>query len=327
VLLLGLAVLGWSFAVKAQQNAAAGSEARHVPAPPNTQSLPSQRVTFTTDEKAPITIAGTFTPARTDDRNSRAPMAVLLHMYGEDRSSFTPLVPALHRAGFAVLAVDLRGHGESVEPASLKLRQKVEDRDPRLFREMDRDVEAAYHWLIRRPDVAPARFVLVGASVGASVALDYAARDKSVDGLVLMTPGLEYRGLNSKASARKLVSRPVLMLTAEHERGAADELAAEITGAKVQIVGQKPAGGDSMALHGTRMLGQVAGVEDMIAEFLTAAAGRPSDAPVVASVIGEVYYEPGSRRAERLSPDNLRRFSSAAEAEARGYRPPKRRRR
>jgi len=289
-----------------------------------TDAIKSERVMFETGDKVPVTIVATYTPPLTDERHRRAPATILLHMYGEQRTAFDPLVPHLHKAGFAVLAIDLRGHGESVQPASLKLKQKADERDPRLFRDMVHDVEAAQRWLRRRDEVDPARTVIVGASVGASIALEYAARDRSVDGLVLLTPGLKYLDLDSKAAARKVRARPVLMLAAVEERQDAEELAREIPGAKVTTIGPRSPGDHSMALHGTRMLEKAAGVEKMIVDFLVEAAGPPSDKTVVASMIGEVYYEPGTRQADRLSPDNLRTFSSAAEAEARGYRPPKR---
>lgn len=304
------------------RGAAARSNARVRPV-----AAVAERVVLETDDKIPVLIVGTYTPPPADSDARRSPACILLHMYGENRSTFQPLVPELHAAGFAVLAVDLRGHGESIEPAALKLAEKMEDRDPRLFRYMIKDVEAAYRWLSRRPDVDPARLVLVGASVGGSIALEYAARDKSVDGLVLLTPGVDYLSIDARVSARRLKDRPVLMLVAEEERRDADDLAKEIPGSKVVIVGPRPAGEHSMALHGTRMLGKAAGVEKTITDFLIKAAGPSSDRPVVGSMIGEVYYDPASSRANRLSPDNLRTFSSAAEAESRGYRPPKQRRR
>lgn len=283
-----------------------------------------ERVSFETDDKTPVTIVGSYTAPPESTRGARAPMAILLHMYQENRKSFDPLVPVLHEAGFAVLAIDLRGHGESVTPASLKLAARVEDRDPRLFREMTKDVEAAYRWLSRRNEVDASRFVLVGASIGASVSLEYAARDKSVDGVVLMSPGLDYMDLDSRASARKYGARAALLLAADEERGAADDLARLIPEAKVKAVGARAAGEHSMALHGTRMFGKVPAVEKTIADFLVQAAGAPTQEPVVASMIGEVYYEPGSNQADQLSPDNRRTFSSAAEAQARGYRASKR---
>jgi pimeloyl-ACP methyl ester carboxylesterase len=44
-----------------------------------------------------------------------APVAILLHMYRSDRSAWAPLVPDLLAAGFTVLAIDQRAHGESAE--------------------------------------------------------------------------------------------------------------------------------------------------------------------------------------------------------------------
>lgn len=286
-----------------------------------------ERVTFTTDEKSLVTIVGSYYAPSIKKKGTKAPIAILLHMYGQDRTTWEPLIPYLHAAGFAALAIDMRGHGESVTPASLELKTKMEDRDPRLFREMHRDVEAAYLWLSRRLDIDRARFVLVGASVGCSVALDYAARDKSVDGVVCMTPGTDYLGLNSIADARKYGERSLLMLASEEERGAADELGRIVPRAVVRIVAAAGLGKleGERPLHGTRMFGEVDGIEQTIVDFLVKAAGPPAESPVIASTLGEVYYEPGSSQADRLSPDNLRYFSSAVEAEARGYRPPKRR--
>ena len=41
-------------------------------------------------------------------------------------------------------------------------------------------MRGAYDWLAQQPKVDRARFALVGASVGCSVALQYAAKDRSV---------------------------------------------------------------------------------------------------------------------------------------------------
>ena len=167
-----------------------------------------------------------------------------------------------------------------------------------------------------------ARFVIVGASVGCSVALDYASRDPSVDGIVCMTPGTSYLGLDSLTHVDKFGQRPLLLLASAEERSASDQLAQAARQAIVKIFPDQPALGP-MGLHGTRMFGKVAGIEKLITDFLIASAGEPSDGPVVASIRGKVYYDPDSSSARQLSPKNLRWFSSPTEAEARGFRPPK----
>jgi len=279
----------------------------------------TQIVHFPTEDN--LLIAGAYTPPAVK-KGERAPMIILLHMYASDHSAFDPLVPHLHAAGFAVLAIDLRGHGQSVGAPEMGLAQRVAERDKKLFAAMDRDVDGAYRWLVKQPAVDPARFVLVGASVGCSVALKYAGRDRSVDGVVCLTPGTGYLGIDSLSDAHKYGRRPLLLVASEDERTACDELARLVPGALVQI---EPGAGekDKMAYHGTRMLGQVVHIEQSITGFLLKAAGPASENMVMASVQGDVYHPSGGTGAGQINPENVRWFSSPEEAEARGLRPPK----
>ena len=73
------------------------------------QGHDSIRVEFTTSDG--IAIVGDYwTPL---DMSKPAPAVILLHMYKSDRSAWLPLVLALEEAGFAIMTIDLRGHGES----------------------------------------------------------------------------------------------------------------------------------------------------------------------------------------------------------------------
>jgi dienelactone hydrolase len=277
-----------------------------------------EHVTFTTDDNVLLVGGYTRPLAR---KGERAPVAILLHMYASDRQAFEPLTPALHAAGFAVLAIDLRGHGDSAGPVELGLSRRVADRDPKLFADMYKDVEAGYRWLADRPELDMARFTLVGASVGGSIALDYASRDKSVDAVVWLTPGTSYLGIDSVADAQKYGRRPLLLMAAEPERAAADDLGHIVPGATVKTL---PYGGpDPQGLHGTRMFGKALGVERNIADFLVKAVGPASAEVVVGSTHGQVYYPVDASSAQQLSKDNRRLFSSPEEAEARGLRAPK----
>ena len=278
----------------------------------------AREVKFPTQDN--LVIAGDYYPSSAGDAGE-APIAILLHMYHSNRSAYRPLVPHLHAAGFAVLAIDLRGHGGSVGLPAMGLARRVAERDPRLFADMGKDIEGAYLWLTAQPGVDPARFALVGASVGCSVALAYGARDRSVDGVVCLTPGLSYLAIDSATDAKKYGKRPLMLLAGRDERSAAEQLGRLVPGATVEIVPRVSP--QKFGLHGTRMFGEVAGIEAKIARFLADAVGKPSDNEVVASLRGKVYYPPDSSGARRLSRKNLRRFSSPVEAEARGYRLPK----
>jgi dienelactone hydrolase len=269
-----------------------------------------QVVTFQASDGMRLT-ADYFPPP--EDLRSLAPMVILLHMYRSDRHAWQPLIRPLHEAGFAVLAVDLRGHGDS---ATTETRQRVLDRDPKLFREMQNDLRGAYDFLAAQPRVDRARFALVGASVGCSVALQYAARDRSVDAVVCLSPGLDYLGLDSAGDIAQITGRRLLLIATEDEKDAVYTLEKRGSGVEVQI----PAGASA---HGTNMFGVVDGIERDVVAFLKHAVGGANTAIVYGSINSDVYHEPDSAWVKQISPSNLRYYSSAAEAEARGLRPAK----
>lgn len=243
-------------------------------------------------------------------KDQRAPIVILLHMYRSDRKSWEPLIAPLHEAGFAILAIDLRGHGESATTAS---REAVLKRDPELFKKMQEDVRGAYNWLTEQPALDRARLALVGASVGASVALQYAAKDRSVDAVVGLSPGLNYMGLDSAGDIAQVTGREILLLATEDERDAPYTLQKRGAGVKVQIFKEAQA-------HGTKMFGTVPQIEIQIVRFLRNAVGKATDTHVFASIERNIYHRPDSAWLQEIAPTNLRVFSSPEEAEARGLR-------
>ena len=245
-------------------------------------------------------------PTETD-----TPMVILLHMYRSDRTAFRPLIEPLHEAGFAILAIDLRGHGQS---ATSNTRQRVMQAETAVFEEMHDDVRAAYDWLAKQEGVDRSRFGLVGASVGCSVALDYAVDDKSVDAIVCLSPGTDYLGLDSKEDIRRIRGRKIWLIGADNakEKQAVETLAALTHGTTTELIP-----GD---FHGTHMFGQVPEIEKRIAHYLKKNVGPPTDTTVYGSIRSDIYHLPGSGWIERIKPSNMRHYSSPAEGEARGLR-------
>ncbi|MFO0838233.1 MAG: alpha/beta fold hydrolase [Phycisphaerae bacterium] len=262
-------------------------------------------VSFKTSDGVQIS-ADYFEPR---DSSTPAPMAILLHMNRADRKTWRPLIGPLHDAGFAILAIDLRGHGKSGDD---KHRKQVETRDTALYEDMQNDVRAAYDFLAAQKGVDRARYALVGASVGCSVALEAAAKDRSLDAVVCMTPGMDYLGLKSADQMGSLTGRKVLMLATADEREAAEKLAKGNSGVSTKIFEGKA--------HGTAMFGKISGVEEQIARFLKDAVGEPTTTTVYASIERDIYHMPGSGWIERINPSNMRYLSSPEEAEARGLR-------
>ncbi len=222
------------------------------------------RAEFTTEDGVKL-VGEYWTPIGGRDI---APAIILLHMYGSDRTAWNrDIIVPLEYAGFAIMRIDLRGHGESTKPEEMNLAKRVADRDEELFGAMHKDVAAAIKWLEGRKEVDRTRIVLAGASVGCSVALDYAARDKSIKAVALLSPGAKYLGLDSIAHVKEYGPRPLLMLTAEQERvrGGFDTLVEEAKKAGALVTAEVF---DQERIHGTNMFGKVDGVEDKIANFL-----------------------------------------------------------
>jgi len=296
-----------------------GGAARAEP-PASSAVVSPQRIAMEAEDGVLI-VGDYYSPLRRGGEG--APMVILLHMEGSSRSAWRRLVPHLHAAGFAALAIDLRGYGESVEPKGFNLAKKAAERDSRLHRAMYKDVAAAYLWLVRQKQVDAARFALVGAGLGAVVALDYAARDKSVDAVACLSPGTHYAGLDSVSSIRKCDSRAVLLLAAKGESEAA-ELQRSAGKATLRFVAGA-GGGDSTMPRGTDLLEKSEDLGQTIAAFVERSVGRAGADPVVASTNSDVYHVPDTSHAQRIKDENRRWFSSAAEAEARGLRPVKKR--
>jgi pimeloyl-ACP methyl ester carboxylesterase len=138
-----------------------------------------------------------------------------------------------------VIAIDLRGHGAS--------EGDWQSFSPREFNAMVLDVKAAKEYLIRR-GVKPGRIGIVGASIGANIALRYAAEDGEIKTVVLLSPGLNYRGIATEEAAQ--YQRSAFFAASEEDAYAyssTEQLYALVKGEKV-FERLRNAG------HGTRML-------------------------------------------------------------------------
>lgn len=106
--------------------------------------------------------------------------AILVHGVGASKEEWAPLEAELAKRGLGTLAIDLRGHGES---------QKGEVSFPKAVE----DLVAASRWL-KGKGVPPAKQGFVGGSIGANLATQ-AAPLTGARWLVLLSPGLDYRGV------------------------------------------------------------------------------------------------------------------------------------
>ncbi len=261
-------------------------------------------VTFPADDGL-VLFADYGTPTYT---RGPAPLVILLHDAKQDRSVWRAWAGPLREAGFAVLAVDLRGHGES---ATSESRAEAARRQPALFQDMQSDLRGAYAWLADQPGVDRARFALVGYGAGAAVALQYAVADRSVDCIIAIAPLQQELGFQSTGDVRQLTGRVLYLFGHERDKPALAALHAANGDA---IVREWPRGG------GTEFSQAPAALRDDLIQALRKGVGEPSDEVVYGTINANIFHAAGSGWIAEIKPANLRHYSSPDEAEARGLR-------
>lgn len=113
-------------------------------------------------------------PFARESEDEPPPVVVLVHGFACNKSTLANLARRLARGGYAVLAPDLRGHGQN--RASLNL-----DHASTALRD---DIEAAVTFAAGHPLLDSRRIALIGHSMGASAVLDYAGHHPDVGAVV-----------------------------------------------------------------------------------------------------------------------------------------------
>jgi dienelactone hydrolase len=175
------------------------------------------RVTTTDD----IGITGTYYPVDP----SPAPAVILVHGLAKSREDWEGIAPVLQRNGIAAVTFDLRGHGGSTRRLTADGPQLVDYRNfrPRDFHDMLLDLNAVYDWLADQPGIDRHRIGILGANLGANLALRYAAVNEDIAAVLLFSPALKPQDVKPDNSILKLGPRPLRIVVA---RGDADSFQA-----------------------------------------------------------------------------------------------------
>ena len=140
-----------------------------------------------------VTIAGTHYKAEPP-----GPGILLLHMMPAAKESWRGFAVKLNEVGIGVLAIDLRGHGES--DGGPDGYRTFTDEEHQLSIE---DVRAGVKY---QKEEGHSPIFIAGASIGANLALNIIAEDPEIEGAILLSAGLDYRGVETSPAARKIRS-------------------------------------------------------------------------------------------------------------------------
>ncbi len=115
---------------------------------------------------------------------ARPPVVLLAHGYTSDRLMMGTLARALANAGYGVVTLDFRGHGENRNPFPGFSSPAV----------LADDLSHVLAFVRQSPYVDGAHVVVMGHSMGASAVIDFASREQQLDGLVAISGGWQLLG-------------------------------------------------------------------------------------------------------------------------------------
>lgn len=153
---------------------------------------------------------------------SKGYLWILLHGLGSTKEEWDSFARELAKNGDGVLIYDARGHGESRQ--SLNREKALDYREWRQagpgtpWDAMVGDLDSAVRFMNQHYGRSRHRIGVGGASLGANVALLYAAEHMDVPAVILLSPGLEYAGLRSEVAFRTLGQKPMLMTASLGDR-------------------------------------------------------------------------------------------------------------
>lgn len=146
-------------------------------------------------------------------------LVILLHQQNESSESWKTFREELLQTGFAVFAMDLRGHGLST--FDLKS-QRVRAKNTFILGEQlkyPNDIAFLVDKLVEvhGSKFDTTRFAVVGADIGGSAGLVFAQSDQRVKFICLISPGMEYQGLRIMPVLREFDKRPILLMSSDKD--------------------------------------------------------------------------------------------------------------
>ena len=161
------------------------------PASAQEPELIMQEITFTTKDN--VTISGSWIVADDPDAASaKSPAVILVHDYGLDRRDWGIFIPDLAAHGLRVLAIDLRGHGQSIAAGTRQGGDYSFNTSSSFLSTGLLDVDGAVRWLKKRDDVNAKAVSLIGVGAGGDLAY-IAARQlgrRQIKSAVVISPSL-----------------------------------------------------------------------------------------------------------------------------------------
>lgn len=152
------------------------------------------------------------------DGIKKYPTVLLLHSLGYSSAEWGNLIPDLNNAGYAVIAMDLRGHGKSIYTGNFKktpwiyFKTKAYQKLPNDAIEILNQAQKQF----KQTDLS--NLAIVGADIGANTAVLVAKQlPKKPKTLVLISPTTSFKGLYIPIAMVEMGGVPVLSMVSKKD--------------------------------------------------------------------------------------------------------------
>lgn len=191
---------------------------------------------------------------------------LLLHMMPATRKSFSILGSVLATNGFHALAIDLRGHGDSLYQEQGEKKETLN-----FLKFSDTEHQASIYDIREALTFLQAKGIskifLIGASIGANLSLQALVEDRDLLGAILLSPGFNYRGIETRSLVEKLYSSQSVFYVGSHDDAPVDTMVQELY-KKTPSTTNKTIRIFENAGHGTTILEREAGYINELAQWL-----------------------------------------------------------
>jgi len=175
---------------------------------------------------------------------------ILLHMLGRSKEDWNNFANSLVKKGYNALALDFRGHGKSDGDVNKFTEEN--------FNKMILDIKEAKNFLASN---GKKKIAIIGASIGANAALNYAVTDKDIKNIVLLSPGLNYKGVKTDETIKEYKDSALIVASEDDPYSFGSSKTLNSLNKDSELKTYKKGG------HGTRMF-VVTDLENVLLEWL-----------------------------------------------------------
>ena len=153
------------------------------------------------------------------------PGVIMLHSFGYNSSYWQNLQEEFNNNGYAVLRIDLRGHGKSVYDSSFHQRSWRVFKNDTFAKYPDDVMQVTENVQTETKKFDFNNYIIIGADIGANTSVLFAEKNKiKPKAMVLISPSMTFKGLYIPIALAELDKTPILGICSKTNKKDADEL-------------------------------------------------------------------------------------------------------